>query len=98
MKKCHKYIIAGFTDKTSRPGRVKPGNCNAAAAGSKPGKMQRTVKKQTGGKKMKELKKSLKQLGIKGHVIATKKSDLICISVNGIYIGIWSPKRNTFVD
>lgn len=47
---------------------------------------------------MKELKKSLKQLGVKGHVIATKKSDLICISVNGIYIGLWSPKRNTFVD
>lgn len=47
---------------------------------------------------MKELKKSLKQLGIKGHVITIKKSDLIRISVNGIYIGIWSPKRNTFVD
>lgn len=51
-----------------------------------------------GGKKMKELKKSLKQLGIKGRVITIKKSDLIRISVNGIYIGIWSPKRNTFVD
>lgn len=49
---------------------------------------------------MKELKKALKQLGIKGHVIviATKKSDLFRISVNGIYIGLWSPKRNTFVD
>lgn len=49
-------------------------------------------------KKMKELKKSLKQLGIKGHVMAIKKSDIVYVFANGIYVGLWSLKRNTFVD
>lgn len=52
-----------------------------------------------GERKMKDITKALRELGVKG-TVTTKLVDLdrIAVYVNGEYFGLWDTTRKTFVD